>query len=532
VYKLRGQTRIDITRLGSNDVPANSIKILKGDVLGYYFTGRSPIPFDGQECSDVNQRGLYVHRPHPSLVQPGRTFRFSLMQPGWKPCRQYSYRAIISPAPPSAGGLVPFGQAIKNRQHLDGWTNAIYITDPNIRSSHTGLVKNWHFYAKRTGRIFLQVWTPVSHLVYKLRGQTRIDITRLGSNDVPANSIKILKGDVLGYYFTGRSPIPFDGQECSDVNQRGLYVHRPHPSLVQPGRTFRFSLMQPGWKPCRQYSYRAIISPAPPSAGGLVAFGQAIKSRLHLDGWTNSIYITNPHFRYSASQHGVVKKWQFYAKTQGLIFLQVWKRSHGTVYTLRSQTRINIPRAGFNTVDANSIEIERGDVLGYFFPGRSVIPFDGHECSDVNQRGLYVQRPTHSLVQPGRAFRFSLMQPGWKPCRQYSYRAIISPAPAPCVDSSIEGLRSQPGSTKTTLTIKNLAKSSANVYWITHQGTERLYHGNIAPGRSFTQGTYVGHPWIARAAGDGGRLMHLGTGADSCSFTPSSTQPVVIFIRD
>ena len=98
---------------------------------------------------------------------------------------------------------------------------------------------------------------------------------------------------------------------------------------------------------------------------------------------------------------------------------QVFRRSSGSRYTLIGQTKASA-RSGTNTVAAN-IAIKKGDYLGFYFPGSSIIPFDGHECT--TQRSYYVQRPS---VRVGSSYTFRQKERGWNPCRKYSQIAVIA----------------------------------------------------------------------------------------------------------
>ena len=97
----------------------------------------------------------------------------------------------------------------------------------------------------------------------------------------------------------------------------------------------------------------------------------------------------------------------------------------GHKYTIVGQTEAKVIRTGSNSVYAN-IAVKKGDFLGFFFPGASIIPFDGHECT--SQRSYYVQKPSRSSVKPGKSFTFKQKERGWNPCRKYSQIAVIIPS--------------------------------------------------------------------------------------------------------
>jgi VHL beta domain len=57
-------------------------------------------------------------------------------------------------------------------------------------------------------------------------------------------------------------------------------------------------------------------------------------------------------------------------------------------------------------------------------------------------------------------------------------------------------LRSVDGDVKTTVKFTNRSKSTRNIYWINYEG-ERVFYQKLRPGRSYTQQTYVTHPWVS-----------------------------------
>ena len=62
-----------------------------------------------------------------------------------------------------------------------------------------------------------------------------------------------------------------------------------------------------------------------------------------------------------------------------------------------------------------------GDVIGFFYPGRSIIPFTYKACG-LSKGGYYLHHPAHANVRPGRAFTF----PRLRTCRQYSVEAVYA----------------------------------------------------------------------------------------------------------
>jgi len=405
-YKLITQAEHEVKAAGEQEVfPSQLTHVEKGDVLGFYFPKQSIIPFDGHECHD--NRGLYVRSPKREEVVVGKTFKFSSMQAGWNPCRQYSFSAVVIPDEGTVAGFES-----KDRKFLDTWSNAMYI--PNVHAVvPDGILSEYSFYARRAGKIILQVFRHHSDTSYELISQTPFNVPSAGVHVVEPNElVAVHDGDVLGFFFPGHSIIPFDGHECAD--NPGLYVQAPHEPSVVPGKVFKFRHMQKGWNPCRQYSFSALVL-----KGEWADEGFAAKDRKFLDTWSNSIYIPHAH---KPLPEGILTSYTLFARRAGTIILQVWRHVSGDTFELVEQTSHDVTGKGIHEVHpAELVPIEEGDHLGFYFPGQSIIPFDGHECA--NERGLYVQHPTRSSVTVGKHFKFRNMQAGWNPCREYALTA-------------------------------------------------------------------------------------------------------------
>ena len=103
---------------------------------------------------------------------------------------------------------------------------------------------------------------------------------------------------------------------------------------------------------------------------------------------------------------------------------QVWRNVRSNDFKLVGETDYNVKSAGVNHIQiCPTIAVKSGDVLGFYFPANSIIPFDGSECE--LKRGYYVHYPTVSKVRVGASFTFSQMQKGWNPCRKYSLEATV-----------------------------------------------------------------------------------------------------------
>ena len=134
------------------------------------------------------------------------------------------------------------------------------------------------------------------------------------------------------------------------------------------------------------------------------------------------MYIPEP---FNPLDPGHLFGWRIYAQRSGEIILQVWRPTGSSYrYKLVGQTEYEADKAGIHEISLNSeIEVEDGDVIGFFFPGQSIIPFDGSEC--YSRRTLYVKNPSRSSVKVGAYYTFRKKISGWNPCRNYSIVAQI-----------------------------------------------------------------------------------------------------------
>jgi len=76
--------------------------------------------------------------------------------------------------------------------------------------------------------------------------------------------------------------------------------------------------------------------------------------------------------------------------------------------------------------------------------------------------------------------------------------AMADPSPSPLPDASCsrEGaIRSTSGSTRVSLEFINLTGEPLQAIWLNYQG-KRVLYGQVAPGQSVAQGTFVTHVWI------------------------------------
>ncbi len=66
--------------------------------------------------------------------------------------------------------------------------------------------------------------------------------------------------------------------------------------------------------------------------------------------------------------------------------------------------------------------------------------------------------------------------------------------PLPC--SAESGLKSLNGNTPTTIQFVNDTSIVLQIYWLDYSGHRVLYDGALLPGASFTQATFLTHPWV------------------------------------
>ena len=94
-------------------------------------------------------------------------------------------------------------------------------------------------------------------------------------------------------------------------------------------------------------------------------------------------------------------------------------------YKLIGQEKVTITRTGVQTISPSSrIRVQAGDLVGFYFPYSSIIPFDGTEC--YSRRGYYYKKYTSYPLRSGNTYSFRSMQSRWKPCRYYSLKVRIT----------------------------------------------------------------------------------------------------------
>lgn len=76
---------------------------------------------------------------------------------------------------------------------------------------------------------------------------------------------------------------------------------------------------------------------------------------------------------------------------------------------------------------------------------------------------------------------------------------IANAGPAICPAESVS--KSTSGKITTKISFKNRLKQTVKIYWLNYSGRRVLYR-QLKPGESYTQQTYVTHPWVVTDIGD------------------------------
>ena len=140
------------------------------------------------------------------------------------------------------------------------------------------------------------------------------------------------------------------------------------------------------------------------------------------DPWSITTFI--PHMDTPSLAFGRLIGWQMYVGTENPIYLQVWRPMSTHTYTLVTQYLHNPGQPGRQTVYTNRrVNILPGDMVGFFTPGASVIPFTGRRCKSRDNAGLYVRNQRHWTV--GTTRRFAVLHPSWSDCRDYAITLAV-----------------------------------------------------------------------------------------------------------
>ena len=82
---------------------------------------------------------------------------------------------------PKKGKILIYGNQPIDRNDIDKWFSAIYLPEPHKAITAEGTVNSFKFYARRTGKIFLQIWRPTtSIMIYEMVGSE--EVSKYGFN--------------------------------------------------------------------------------------------------------------------------------------------------------------------------------------------------------------------------------------------------------------------------------------------------------------------------------------------------------------
>ena len=153
----------------------------------------------------------------------------------------------------------------------DDTLNSIFIPSLAQRIQRNGRLKSWTVaFAFDSTEIFLEVWRETAANVFTLAGQTRVQgVTR--TTNTPSltrtielatqQQIRVLAGDVLGFFFPNSNPIPWSGSVCYESDEQMRYVYQPalHNGVPSINTTLIFTVAPLAWDPCRTYMLQATI---------------------------------------------------------------------------------------------------------------------------------------------------------------------------------------------------------------------------------------------------------------------------------
>lgn len=158
------------------------------------------------------------------------------------------------------------GYEARLRAHADDESlKTILLTDPSQGSlAESSQLESWKIFVKTTSTqqsLHLQIWRPQKAGIYKLVSDTFVPFDhldlRLQKIDVRQN-VTVLKGDILGLFFSGGNPIGWDGVPCASEEQMYRYLRIKDKTQLRVGRSFKFHTAR-GRHPCRHYSYVAVF---------------------------------------------------------------------------------------------------------------------------------------------------------------------------------------------------------------------------------------------------------------------------------
>ena len=145
----------------------------------------------------------------------------------------------------------------------------------------------------------------------------------------------------------------------------------------------------------------------------------------------NTVIIPDP--TQTALANGVIKGWQVFANIISLqheVFLQVWRPSPfqelEDTYTLVGQNFFHPTHLRFQEVDPKTelIHIQKGDVLGLYFPKQNPIAWSSVPCATQDQFFRFLSNPPRHM-RTGKTYKFQSSLDDETACRHYSFTAIL-----------------------------------------------------------------------------------------------------------
>jgi len=157
-----------------------------------------------------------------------------------------------------------------------------------------------------------------------------------------------------------------------------------------------------------------------------------IKNRGHIDSWSSAMYIPKPLEEFDIRTP--ITGWNFYAYRTGTIELMLFRplNAENKDFEIVGKTVYNVLSAGEKTIRLDKedwIKARPGDLIGFNFPGNSIIPFDREYGCDAEEWTVYVREPESEQASQGAENEFTRKQAGWYPCRRYAIRALTKKSP-------------------------------------------------------------------------------------------------------
>ncbi|MGB1286401.1 MAG: CAP domain-containing protein [Aggregatilineales bacterium] len=155
------------------------------------------------------------------------------------------------------------------------------------------------------------------------------------------------------------------------------------------------------------------------------------------------------------------------------------------------------------TGNPEGVMLELADANFDVIPGVSGTDSFTHEVTSPSEFAIWY---SSGSIAEGSTFYIEAEwnPPGYDPNNPPAEETVNEPAndtsssEATGSNNTVESSCSQNGTgEETTFTVTNISDMPVTVAWINYDCEEAVY-GNVAPGDTFTQGTFVGHDWVIR----------------------------------